>query len=562
MKKGVFVFIGLALILLALILFLSREKILMAPPEISQQADCTEANIKLVWEAMFKESSEGILVLSKINENGFCEKYFAYKILGENAFMLYAEQNISEEENRTSVISIQGDFTQIFIDSIPTFDFNANFIENLDSKEFMDRSIKPTNIALLEDANAIYSSIFIIPSTEYTERFEENQTLFTFLDSLLEGNNSREIGGFVSKNYSIRYLIYDSIDENKHIPCITNWTRMNNTSCTPEDSRLIWYADSNYCNTTASMPSNYTLDCDNNANGIIDKEIGSSNADIKIYINNALLNDSRKYNQSSNIKLKEGNLTLVEFTYPFAEPFNLRAIELKRQTTSSGFGYTIINGVNVSKTIKVAKKDSRSDSICLEEAIVSSIGGVSDDCDESNEELINCPGESESGMIECEIINNTFVISGVQHSAVKEYLPEGSTSSSTTSTTSTASSSTARCNSSWQCTTWTACTNNIRVRQCVDTRLCANATGRPPLNESCVSLPLTNVSSSSRTTLPSANSSSMGSGEIGFIIIIIILSALAVAALGAILYLILKKEYTPRFNQRLNNQQEYLNLYR
>ena len=40
------------------------------------------------------------------------------------------------------------------------------------------------------------------------------------------------------------------------------------------------------------------------------------------------------------------------------------------------------------------------------------------------------------------------------------------------------------CTSTWECTTWSSCVNNVKTRTCTDSNSCGNAT-TPPLTESC-----------------------------------------------------------------------------
>ena len=186
-----------------------------------------------------------------------------------------------------------------------------------------------------------------------------------------------------------------------------------------------------------------------------------------MYANSALVNFSRQTNGTKTIEFKEGNITRVKFTHNFSTPIDLDAIAIKKQSSSSSYGYLIVNGFNSSKTFEVDKIISSSDSICIKDEHIEDISGITSDCSSSSEIELDCPGSS--GRFSCSISNNRFIVSGLLRSTVKELSP------------------TTICTPNWNCTAWTQCTNNQRTRICRDIKACNTTISRPTLVENCLS---------------------------------------------------------------------------
>lgn len=266
-------------------------------------------------------------------------------------------------------------------------------------------------------------------------------------------------------------LIYGPSLNNELQNCTSNWTEIRNT-CNNTETLLVWYNDTNKCNNLTGIPVNKTSGCDYNHNGLIgsDSSPSYSNLDMQIYIGSNLINNSLSYNTTQTVEIKENGTTRVMFDYNFSTPLNLKEISIKKQPSSSQIGYLIVNGINASKTLIVDKLNSTAGAICVKKAEISAISSISNDCNESNEELVNCPGNHAG--INCNISNNTFVVSGLTNSAVEEYSDVQAQNS---------------CSANWNCSNWTICTSSQQTRICVDSKGCNTTTNKPTEVQSCVS---------------------------------------------------------------------------
>jgi hypothetical protein len=109
--------------------------------------------------------------------------------------------------------------------------------------------------------------------------------------------------------------------------------------------------------------------------------------------------------------------------------------------------------------------------ICVEDSSsIIDLANFSVDCNQTNEKIILCPGNS-SG-ISCTLNTSTrYVVSGLDHSGIRDFNGSGFSGSV--------------CISNWSCGNWSACSAELRTRSCVDLKNCTNSTV-PILQESCV----------------------------------------------------------------------------
>ena len=108
---------------------------------------------------------------------------------------------------------------------------------------------------------------------------------------------------------------------------------------------------------------------------------------------------------------------------------------------------------------------SKSESVCIKSSEVNSISELSDDCDGANEYLLDCPGTLNN--FTCKIINNTFFVTGLEHSAVLEFLPKEP------------------CFPEWNCNTWSNSRDQCGYRTCADINDCGDVTGMPDEYKKC-----------------------------------------------------------------------------
>ncbi len=168
--------------------------------------------------------------------------------------------------------------------------------------------------------------------------------------------------------------------------------------------------------------------------------------------------------------IDEDDVVRINFDWEFdEEPLNLKIIEIEMQPSGSDFGYIIINNINKSKTVRVDKLDADSNAVCVKRGHVGDIDDISDDCDDTGEYIVECPGSEDR--YDCNINNNTFIVSGITRSAVMEFeIEDGG----------------ATCTPSWTCNSWSSCVNNQRTRICTDLNNCGTIIGKPLETETCV----------------------------------------------------------------------------
>ncbi len=250
--------------------------------------------------------------------------------------------------------------------------------------------------------------------------------------------------------------------------CAINWTAYN-TTCTSNEESTIYYIDENNCGVTTGRPSNKTGYCDYNGNGLIgdDDDAIFTGYDVEFEIAGNAFNFSKSYSGIKKIELIENNSVIVEFNWNFNNAFNFKAIELKRQTTSASLGSILINGLDVNKTVYMDRIAGAS-KVCIKDEEVDSVSDITSNCGDTDEYPLNCPGSG--GGYTCSIVNNTFKIAGLMHSAVIEY--EGGNASTT-------------CTNNWNCTGWGDCVVGSQIRICIDLNKCNLTSGKPAESQTC-----------------------------------------------------------------------------
>jgi hypothetical protein len=260
-------------------------------------------------------------------------------------------------------------------------------------------------------------------------------------------------------------------------PCAPNWTAFN-TTCDATETYSFWYEDLNYCGTSVGRLEGDTPVCDFDNNGVLGSfsDFSESQTNLTVYVSSARANDTKIYNGTKTVEFIEGSVVRVEFDYNFSKtPLDTEAISIKKQTNSSDYGYVLVNGLSgKSKTVRVDKLSGSSNKVCIKDAHVSSVSSFSSGCIRSNEYLLTCPGNNSD--FSCNVSSNLFIVSGLTHSGVKEYL-SGSNNADDD------------CDPSWNCTAWSSCTGGKQIKSCVDINSCGVTTGRPSLEKSCSSGP-------------------------------------------------------------------------
>lgn len=198
------------------------------------------------------------------------------------------------------------------------------------------------------------------------------------------------------------------------------------TGCIAGDKIVNYSVDLSGC--SSELPENVTAArCDYNNNNVIGdfSEIDIDNIrNFEVRINDSTADSSNSYSGLQNIELKEGNLTRVSFDYNFTKKdLNLSGISITRQSSSSKYGYLIISGLSgPSKTFTVDRINASSNSVCVVNKEVSGTSAFSTYCDTSSEVLVPCDGLDEGRFTCTENDEGKFIVSGLNNSAVREYV--------------------------------------------------------------------------------------------------------------------------------------------
>jgi len=478
--------IGICLILAIVIITLSYSSTTSPTGKAIFEPDtpieCNNENITAVWETIFVSTLNPVplrIIFDDDLQTGHCDSYLAYvpedpAVSQLSTLILIGKETV---ERGKEIIAINGNFVPEFI----------NFINQIEPENLSTLTYELTVEDLIANssrwrettlagANDTFKQIFNVEPSIWT-----SDPLGNFYESYESRNDlifSRSISaqiGSVDMYYFSKKPQPDDPAPTDPPACTPNWTKYI-PICAVGDTMTAYYFDIEECNDNTNKPANETIRCDFNSNNIIGSisDTTVSRITMEIKIADEELDQLRTYTGKNNVTILDDNKTIIEFELNFSStPLDLFNIEIKKQSSTSDFGYLIIEGIATNKTVKVDKLDSNSTSVCIKNSSVSSINSVSDDCDDSDEYIVPCPGTN--GSFICSISGSQFIISGLENSAVMEIV-EGSTTSTIASIS---------CNSSWNCTTLSACVNNTQTRTCVDNNLCVDNSTKPNETITC-----------------------------------------------------------------------------
>lgn len=177
--------------------------------------------------------------------------------------------------------------------------------------------------------------------------------------------------------------------------CMPNWAQV-------LDSDKVWFNDTNACYDQTffdfdmlDRPNNVSLRIENNLTILKDGENGKP--------------------------ILELNFNITEY------PLNLSSFKLLQDDNSSLYSWAIVQGLNISlnesfrKAIYLDRKLA-SGLICIKDEEIDNIENISSYCNSSSEILFNsCPKIIDN--YSCEIYNESYKISGLMHSGIKEQTP-------------------------------------------------------------------------------------------------------------------------------------------
>jgi len=468
------VILGIMIIFfLSVPLFLVKKGIFLSPGE-----DCSDDGIKNTWDSIFKINSDGITIISNSTK---CA-YIAYKISGTTTYVLTGLKSILDEESpfidfllysNLTFISAQKRNTTLWISSFLTSRSSKNYENLTEDIIYLEENIEgdkslPQRNMKLDTAKGNSTLIFQANFENWTTIQDAGGTIYLNLDTK-ESKNSIEANIVkIFANLTKEQFIYFNLIKSPFEECTPNWTQKNLT-LKNQEKVIFYYTDKNNCSISANRPANITSYIDLNNNRLIGNFTSlNSSINLKFYINDKLANLSTKQNKTKTIKIKEGNITRVRFDWDFDnELLNIQNITIKKQSNNS-FGYLIVNGIEEEKILEIDRLKA-GNYVCIKDNIIKSISEITPKCNKSSEYLVPCPGNK--SRFSCNISSGKFIVSGLFHSAVREFT--GAVTSS--------------CISYWNCTNWTICLNNIQRRICIDENNCNTNLGKPPESRNCTS---------------------------------------------------------------------------
>jgi len=176
-------------------------------------------------------------------------------------------------------------------------------------------------------------------------------------------------------------------------------------------------------------------------------------------------------------------------------------------------------------------------SICIKDSEIQNISEISSNCRGTEEYFVNCDGTNQSEYT-CSIINDSYKITGLKHSGVIEHgqviLPPSNPSSGGGGGGGSGKlNKVDNCTSSWKCTIWGNCLNNIKTRTCslIDTK-CIPDTNKPIESSSCENnlKPLSNQSADKNRLSPGITGAVIGTKQkvifsaLGFVLVALLVS--------------------------------------
>ncbi|MBD3247281.1 hypothetical protein GF378_01530 [Candidatus Pacearchaeota archaeon] len=443
--------------------------------------NCTQTDVGVVWDTIFDISSSGITILNSSEGNG-CGEYIAHKIIDDKElFIIKSEDSIPPNVHSKNVEAVHGNFSsdQINIIKDLTDENVSSFYIDVSSFAFT-ASNRQKNITNTTTADSIYYSYFAISqdSDEWENGTDLDDEYYVTDESDTVGDDNNEEIKAILKNKTMEIFIFEKITD-----CTPNWT-LQTTPCKEDETQIEHYIDENNCGDLSSIPDeNKTIHCDYDGNNLIgnQSEINAPGIDLSVEVDDEDLNESKMYIGDRKIEIYDDTERLVKFDWDFTdEAFDFKKVKIEIQDSGSDFGYIIVEGINEEKEVRLDKISNDSEAVCIKDSSsVDSISEISDDCLESNEEYVICPGESDDGEYICAVNSerDKLIVSGLSHSGVKEYV-ENDTGAYE-------DAEEDECTPDWTCTNWSECSNGMKYRTCTDSNMCGSTQEKPEEEETC-----------------------------------------------------------------------------
>ena len=226
-----------------------------------------------------------------------------------------------------------------------------------------------------------------------------------------------------------------------------------------------------------------------------ENSVNTSTLNISILVDDSK-NLSRILNKSMKVRLKDSNLTVVDFDFDFSlHRLNLTNLTIDKQS-SNATGSLLVRGLKLPegavKALYVDRLNQAINGVCIKDEEIPSIDEISSDCSSSNEFQVECDGTlQDSYTCAYNSTLNKYKIEGLRHSGIVQIAYTKPASSSGSSSASSAGSGSGGggngiiCISDWQCSEWAKCLNGFRTKKCSDSNKCAFPGSKPIESEKC-----------------------------------------------------------------------------
>jgi len=445
---------------------------------VSIPSDCTNASINASWNSIFNRSFSGVrVVVSNYSDGGSCKEFIAYVLDNSLVYLLHGVSGQTNSSgnvyNNTKISAVIADFNNAYVANLTAIN-NISEIGRLSrmpeegSYELLNGFVSPRagyaissnlGLAFLTDNFDIIptalSSVVLGNSTSFENSIVVGEKTaswvinsnYSYAKFSLERNTlvyspcvpiwGSNVSACQPSNTRIRHYFENGTTCGATAPadtiesctyCAANWTSAV-TGCVAGDLKIRYYWQvGTTCNETKANETAERCDFDgNNLIGTFEDVVRDRFGSSSLRIDDSAVNYSRNYTGTYLVQIREGNLTRLEFDYEFnsTHKLNLAAVNIQRSSNSASYGYMIIQGLNnISKTITMNRETSSNRVCILDSSGVSGTGAFTSRCNDDDETLLNCNGVENSDGFSCDVSDDGdyFVVSGLMHSAVKEFV--------------------------------------------------------------------------------------------------------------------------------------------
>jgi len=234
------------------------------------QKECSDVEVKLSWNDLFYERSNGITIFKGESETfSICDGFFAYKVVGEKVFILRGSETSTESPSYI-LHAMNLNATQEFINILTGFETlnDTNELAEIEEIGIIRNYSQPRNPPL--DSSQLTTKYISIYKSLPTDWYQIQNVTELDNDTIFYFNTSEEVSdtvtvevGELTKNhdYSSNILSYfDYSDSN--ISCESNWNCTQWTNCT-NNVKTRTCVDLNDCSPPTTEPT-LQISCNEN----------------------------------------------------------------------------------------------------------------------------------------------------------------------------------------------------------------------------------------------------------------------------------------------------------